>query len=148
MKCYVCGGTPPTATTADMAFINWVAEYKKNIAEMKKWLLIERIADANDLDATLEKGRAYLAYTIELLAAGEGFYIVKRAEQTAIVAADPQFKMLSTMLQKNIIEGNSAAQKAVFTELDRLNACITHSLDVWRSRLSFHKQELNTNGRQ
>lgn len=135
-------------TEMKMSFIDWYATIRKELLELRAFLNVERIPDANDLDATLEVGRVWLARSVELLATAEQYYVVDLANAIAEIATEQKYAKIGPMLLKQIASGKVAAQKKVYTEIERTNACLTHSIDVWRSRLSFHKEELKITNRR
>jgi hypothetical protein len=125
----------------EVSFIDWYATIKKEVIDISAFLEIENEANAEMLDGTLEVARVWLARTVEMLATAEGYYLKARGEVLKQLTFDKEMVKLGAMLLKTMAENECVSQKMVFTQIGRLNACLTHSIDVWRSRLSYHKAE-------
>ena len=129
-----------------MDFNDWYATKRNEIIKMREFLNKEQSADANILDAVLEVGRVYLARSVEIMATAERYYILARGEAIKELLAAPEIAKTSPLLIAKLADAEAGAEKELYTSIERMNACLTHSIDVWRSRLSFHKEDMKQNG--
>jgi hypothetical protein len=129
-----------------------ITPYDKLLSEADEIQRFAEITISDNPEEIIERINAlcvYIARTGNMLADAK-YYLARKSKDEAIEAIKEILRLnnLSKKVQDSRIVGICADEKRLATELDRLNATLTHQLDAMRSLLSYEKENMRNLGYQ